>query len=95
MQVREREEAGILEPQMIRDAAKKPLRAHVDDYSADLEGRGRCERGGRGARLLKGRVLRLMEDGGWKVAVQVAPDSFAILRKLARRVKGRTARKPL
>jgi integrase len=37
---------------------------------------GKHERGGRGARLLKGRVVRLMDDCGWKVPIQITPDSF-------------------
>ena len=76
IQEQEREAEGILEPRVIRDAAMKPLKEHLQDYVADLEGRGRCGRGGRGARLLKGRILRLMEGCAWKVAVQVTPDSF-------------------
>src|ERR1035441_8068558 len=76
IQEQEREAAGILEPQVIRDAARKPLKEHLGDYVADLETRGRCGRGRRGARLLKGRILRLMDNCGWKVAVQVTPDSF-------------------
>ena len=76
IQKKEREAAGILEPQVIQDAARRPLTEHLDDYVADLERRGRCGRGGRGARLLKGRILRLMDDCGWKVAAQITPDSF-------------------
>jgi integrase len=76
IQEKEREAAGILEPQVIRDAAKRPLAEHLGEYVADLERRGRCGRGGRGARLLKGRIVRLMDDCGWKVAVQVTPDSL-------------------
>jgi integrase len=76
IQDKEREAAGILEPRVIRDAARKPLKEHLGDYIADLETRGRCGRGGRGARLVKGRILRTMEGCGWKVAVQVTPDSF-------------------
>ena len=76
IQEQEREVAGILEPQVIRDAARKPLKAHLGDYLADMETRGRCGRGGRGARQVKGRILRLMDGCGWKVAVQVTPDSF-------------------
>ena len=54
IQEKEREAAGILEPQAIRDAARKPLKEHLKDYVADLERRGRCGRGGRGTRLLSG-----------------------------------------
>ena len=78
VQEQEREAAGILEPQILRDSAKKPLKDHLDDYVADLERRGRCGRGGRGARLLQGRIVRLMDDCGWKVPIQVTPDSFTV-----------------
>ena len=40
IQEREREAAGILEPQAVRDSARKPLAAHLDDYVADLAARG-------------------------------------------------------
>ena len=40
IQERERESAGILEPKAVRDAAKKPLTAHLEDYVADLAARG-------------------------------------------------------
>jgi integrase len=80
IQETEREAAGILEPRVIRDAARKPLKEHLEDYVADLERRGRSGRGGRGARLLKGRVIRLMADCGWKVPIQITPDSFTAWR---------------
>jgi hypothetical protein len=51
IQEKEREAAGILEPRVIRDAAKKPLKEHLEDYVADLQRRGRSGRGGCGARL--------------------------------------------
>ena len=76
IQEKEREAAGVLEPRVIRDAAKKLLKEHLGDYVADLERRGRSGRGGRGARLLKGRIARLMGDCGWKLAIQITPDSF-------------------
>ena len=56
----EREAAGIIEPKVIREAARKALSEHLDDYVADLERRGRSGRGGRGGRLLKGRIVRLI-----------------------------------
>ena len=76
IQEREREAAGIIEPKLVRDAAQRPLREHLDDYEADLLTRGRAGRGGRGARLLKARILRLMDDCGWKLAGNVTADSF-------------------
>jgi excisionase family DNA binding protein len=83
------EAAGILEPKVIRDAAGKPLKEHLEDYVADLERRGRSGRGGRGARLLKGRLVRLMKDCGWKLAIQVTPDSFTAWRNQMKGLAGR------
>jgi integrase len=81
-QEKEREAAGIIEPQIIRDSAKKALKEHLDEYIGDLERRGRAGRGGRGGRLLKARVVRLIHDCGWLLPVQVTPDSFTTWRKL-------------
>ena len=61
---------------MIRDAAGKPLKEHLDDYVADLERRVRSIRRGRDARLLKDRNTRLMDVCGWKPPIGVTPDSF-------------------
>jgi integrase len=80
IQEKEREAAGILEPKVSRDAARKPLSEHLEDYLGDLERRGRSGRGGRGGRLLKGRVVRLMDICGWKLPIQVTPDSFTTWR---------------
>src|SRR5271156_996249 len=76
IQEKEREAAGILEPKLVRDAAQRPLAEHLNDYEADLVARGRAGRGGRGARLLKSRIIRLMDEAGWKQAGQVSADSF-------------------
>ena len=76
IQEKEREAAGIIAPQLIRDSAKKSLVEHLTDYAADLEARNRAGRHGRGARLLKGRVLRLMTACGWKLPGNITADSF-------------------
>jgi integrase len=76
IQETEREAAGIIEPKLARDAAQHPLTEHLNDYEADLVSRGRAGRGGRGARLLKSRIVRLMADCRWKLAGQVTADSF-------------------
>jgi integrase len=52
----------------------------LDDYEADLLTRGRAGRGGRGARLLKARAIRLMEDCRWKLPGNVTADSFVTWR---------------
>ena len=79
-QMKEREAAGIIEPKIIRDAAQRPLSEHLNDYEADLITRGRAGRGGRGARLLKARIVRLMSETGWKILANVTADSFVAWR---------------
>ena len=80
LQEREREAAGIIEPKLVRNAAQRPLAEHLSDYEADLVTRGRAGRGGRGARLLKARVLRLIAECCWKLPVNVSADSFVAWR---------------
>ncbi len=76
IQEREREAAGILEPKLVREAAQRPLAEHLNNYEADLLKRGRAGRGGRGARLLKSRILRLLNDCGWKLPASITADAF-------------------
>src|ERR1022692_796257 len=80
IQEREREAAGILEPQAVRDSAKKPLAAHLDDYVADLATRGRNGRGGLGARLVASRIRALLQACDWQVPCNVTADSFSTWR---------------
>lgn len=63
---KQREAAGIIEPQLMRDAAKRSLLEHLHEYEADLIARGRAGRGGRGARLIKSRITRLLGDNNWR-----------------------------
>jgi hypothetical protein len=76
----ENEAEGILEPRLIRDGAKKALTSHLDDYMADLHARGRAGRNGRGAKLTKTRIVRLLSECEWKVVVNVTVDSFVAWR---------------
>ena len=80
IQERERETAGILEPKAVRDAAKRPLTVHLDDYVADLAARGRNGRGGRGARLIASRIKVLLIECNWQVPCNVTADSFIVWR---------------
>ncbi len=75
-QEKEREEAGIIEPKVIRDAAKTLLSDHLSDYVSDLVKRNRAGRDGRGGRQLRMRVSSLLQECGWKVASHISPDSF-------------------
>src|SRR5271156_6143351 len=80
IQERERETAGIVEPKAVRDAAKRPLTVHLDDYVADLAARGRNGRGGRGARLVASRIKVLLKECAWQVPCNVTADSFIVWR---------------
>jgi integrase len=76
IQEKERETAGIIEAKPVRDAAQRPLLEHLNDYEKNLVTRERAGRGGRGARLLKSRILRVMKECGWKLAGHISADSF-------------------
>ena len=80
IQEKEREAAGVIEPKLIRNAAQRFLADHLNDYEADLVKRERAGRGGRGASLLKGRILRLIGECGWKSPANVTADSFVAWR---------------
>jgi len=79
---KEREAAGILEPRILRDAAKKLLNDHLADYVRDLEKRQRAGRGGRGGRLLGARITKLISECGWSLPGQVSPDTFTAWRSM-------------
>ncbi len=66
----------VIEAKPIREAAKMPLRVHLREFLADMERRGKAGRGGRDARLLGGRIGRLLEGCGWHLPASVTPDSF-------------------
>jgi len=73
---KEQEEAGILEPKVIRIAAARPLAEHLGEYVADLEKRNRAGRNGRGGRQLKMRVSTLLKECHWNIAFNITADSF-------------------
>ena len=81
IQEKEREAAGIIEPKLMREAAQRSLVEHLNDYEADLVARGRAGRGGRGARLLKSRITRLLTDNRWQRPADITADSFINWRK--------------
>jgi len=76
----QREQAGILEPKLVRDSAKTPLKEHFEAYLADMAGRGRDGRNGRGAFLLSSRVEKLLSECGWKASADITADSFVAWR---------------
>jgi integrase len=86
---KEQEAAGVVEPKVVRDAAKRPLADHLKDYVADLQKRNRAGRNGRGGRQLKMRVNTLIKECNWKVALNISADSFIAWRSRQRK-SGRT-----
>ncbi len=79
--VRERmdEAAGILAPKTMRDAAVKPLTAHLDDYIADLRAKNRAKRY---YELVEVRVKTLIAECRWELPKDVTPDSFVSWRAI-------------
>ncbi|HEY3863988.1 MAG TPA: tyrosine-type recombinase/integrase [Verrucomicrobiae bacterium] len=77
---REREAAGIADPQPLLEAAKTTMAGHLDDYLADLASRGRDGRAGRGARLLGSRIRTLLKECKWHLPYNVTAGSFVTWR---------------
>ncbi len=69
---KEREAAGLIAPKVERDAANKLLNAHLDDWIAAKE-RLRDDQYVAGVR---GRVLRLIEQCGWRYARDVKAEDY-------------------
>lgn len=53
---------------------------HLSDYVSDLEKRARAGRNGRGAKLLKSRIERLIKECSWGFLFEVTADSFVTWR---------------
>jgi integrase len=69
---KERESAGIVGTKAVRDAAQKPLAAHLADFLQSKQ----STRDERYLYELKHRVLKLIEECGWQAANDVTPESF-------------------
>ncbi len=69
----EREAAGVGVPEHLREAAQKPLAAHVEDFLADLRASGRAEMYQANLRC---RLTKLFKDCGWQHLKDVTSDSF-------------------
>src|SRR5579864_6226586 len=82
---KEQEAAGVVEPKVVRHAARRLLADHLEDYVADLEKRNRAGRNGRGGRQLRMRVNTLIKECNWKVAFNVSADSFIAWRSRQRK----------
>ena len=70
----ERESAGILPPKILREAAQKPVLAHLDEMLT-MKASNRDERY---LAELKAKITRLCKDCGWTVAASVTAESFQL-----------------
>jgi integrase len=73
---KERERAGIVATKADRDAAQKPLAAHLTDFLQSKQ----STRDERYLYELKHRVLKLIKECGWRAANDITPESFEIWR---------------
>ena len=75
---REHERAGIIAPKAARDAAKRDLAEHLEDFLGDMRRLGKSEKY---VANLEFRVGRLIEDCDWKLAKDVTADGFQSWRR--------------
>ena len=69
----ENELAGLLGPKSLREAAKRPLAEHCEDFFADLKARNR----GRSHLVhVKCRLKRLLRECRWRALRDVSAESF-------------------
>jgi len=70
---RQQETAGLIPAKAVREAAQRPLGAHLDDFLGDMRRRGKTVKY---LANLEFRVGRLIADCCWKLAKDVTADSF-------------------
>jgi integrase len=73
--VREQEEelAGLLAPKPLRDAALKPISAHLVDYVGDLAA---MQRSRKHLAFTRNRITRLCKECGWRLLRDISSDGF-------------------
>jgi hypothetical protein len=69
----QREEAGIIEPKLLRDAAKRPLKSLLEDFITDLETKNRA---GQYIRDVRTRLGRLFTEARWNRFADITPEAF-------------------
>ncbi len=74
----QQESAGIVAPRALRDAAAKPLSAHLADCVADLKAKGRAKKY-YGLISVRG-AAAVLDSCGWVYPKDVTPDSFVAWR---------------
>jgi len=72
----EAEDAGVLPPKSLRNAAKAPLEQHLRMYLADLEKRGKTGRNNKSLVQTRNRITRLCKENGWIRVADVTPGSL-------------------
>src|SRR5580704_8982111 len=70
---KEHERAGWMPPKAIRDAARRKLEDHLQDFLGDMRRRGKSEKY---LSNLEFRVGKLISDCDWNAASDVSADSF-------------------
>ena len=86
----EAEKAGILPPKSVRDAEEKSISSHIEDYLADLKARGKDGRKGKGAKQIRNRLLRLVDECNWSSLREITSDSFTHWRSNLNEMSART-----
>jgi len=70
---REQERCGLIPSKTLRDAAEKPLAAHLEEFLADRE---RLQRAPAYVRQLKSKINLLTKVCGWRTVKDITADSF-------------------
>jgi integrase len=85
---KEHERAGFIPPKATRDAARRKLVDHLQDFLGDMRRRGKSEKY---LANLEFRVGRLISDCGWNAAQDVSADSFQTWLRGQQELKDKTA----
>jgi integrase len=85
---KEHERAGFIPPKSIRDASRRTLADHLQDFLGDMRRRGKSEKY---LSNLEFRVGRLIMDCGWNTAKDVSADSFQVWLRGQQELKDKTA----
>ena len=86
----EAEKAGLLPPRSLREAQRKAIRVHLNEYLADLKARGKDGKKGKGALQVRNRLERLIEECGWTNLGRITSDSFTHWRACLQGMSPRT-----
>ncbi len=73
VQEQEQEREGLIAPKALRDASKKLLTEHVDDFAADVQAR---QRSPRYVELVGTRLRALFTACGWQYPKDISADGF-------------------